>query len=116
VDYTWPGNVRELRNIMERAAILCDGGLITTDHLSSSITTALRATPTAPVVAAAPPLASDEPVSPALPAPAGDLHSVERTMIEQALTVAKFNKSKAAAALGLTRHQLYLRMKKHGLD
>src|SRR6185295_5396953 len=33
IDYPWPGNVRELRNILERAAILCDGGLITADHL-----------------------------------------------------------------------------------
>ena len=32
--YHWPGNVRELRNILERAAILCDGGLITADHLA----------------------------------------------------------------------------------
>ena len=32
--YDWPGNVRELRNILERAAILCDGGLITGEHLA----------------------------------------------------------------------------------
>ena len=31
--YPWPGNVRELRNSLERAAILCDGGLITAEHL-----------------------------------------------------------------------------------
>jgi transcriptional regulator with GAF, ATPase, and Fis domain len=31
-DYHWPGNVRELRNILERAAILCDGGLVTAEH------------------------------------------------------------------------------------
>ena len=37
-------------------------------------------------------------------------------MIEQALASAKFNKSKAAKALGLTRHQLYVRMRKHGLE
>ena len=30
----WPGNVRELRNVLERAAVLCDGGLIATDHLA----------------------------------------------------------------------------------
>ena len=34
VAYRWPGNVRELRNVLERAAILCDGGPITTEHLS----------------------------------------------------------------------------------
>ncbi len=28
LEYSWPGNVRELRNALERAAILCEGGLI----------------------------------------------------------------------------------------
>jgi DNA-binding NtrC family response regulator len=41
---------------------------------------------------------------------------MERTMIEQALEAARFNKSKAAKALGLTRHQLYIRMRKHGFE
>jgi DNA-binding NtrC family response regulator len=33
LNYHWPGNVRELRNALERAAIPCEGGLITPDHL-----------------------------------------------------------------------------------
>ena len=33
-DYDWPGNVRQLRNIIERAVILCDAGLISTGELS----------------------------------------------------------------------------------
>jgi transcriptional regulator of acetoin/glycerol metabolism len=37
-------------------------------------------------------------------------------MIEEALQSARFNKSRAAKALGLTRHQLYIRMRKHGLE
>jgi DNA-binding NtrC family response regulator len=37
-------------------------------------------------------------------------------MIAQALEHARFNKSKAAKALGLTRQQLYLRMRRHGLE
>jgi DNA-binding NtrC family response regulator len=49
-------------------------------------------------------------------APAVDLQSMERAMIEQALQNARFNKSKAAKALGLTRHQLYIRMRKHGFE
>jgi DNA-binding NtrC family response regulator len=37
-------------------------------------------------------------------------------MIESALQLARFNKSKAAKALGLSRHQLYIRMQKYGLE
>src|SRR6185369_14934737 len=45
VTYPWPGNVRELRNILERAAILCDGGLITPEHLGISPPHAPAASP-----------------------------------------------------------------------
>jgi DNA-binding NtrC family response regulator len=37
-------------------------------------------------------------------------------MIEQALQAARFNKSKAAKALGLSRRQLYIRMRRYGFD
>jgi transcriptional regulator with PAS, ATPase and Fis domain len=102
VEYHWPGNVRELRNVLERAAILCDGGLITTEHLALG--------PAAP--APPPPRESAAPAVPA--ACSGDLHSMERAMIEQALYRARFNKSRAAKAIGLTRHQLYVRLRKYG--
>ena len=51
-----------------------------------------------------------------MPTSAGDLKSLERDMIEQALQRVRFNKSQAARALGMTRHQLYVRMKRYGLD
>ena len=41
---------------------------------------------------------------------------MERAMIEQALQTAHFNKSKAAKSLGLTRKQLYVRMRKYGFE
>ena len=34
----WPGNARELRNALERAVILSEGGLITSDHLPAQST------------------------------------------------------------------------------
>jgi len=34
LSHQWPGNVRELRNALERAAILCEGGLIDAEHLA----------------------------------------------------------------------------------
>ncbi len=33
-DYPWKGNVRELENCIERAIILCDGEMITADHIT----------------------------------------------------------------------------------
>jgi transcriptional regulator with GAF, ATPase, and Fis domain len=97
--HRWPGNVRELRNTLERAAILCEGGLITADHLS------LPKPRSASVDAAS----EGEPGT-------TDLWSVERALVKKALEEARFNKSRAARALGLTRTQLYVRLRRYGLE
>jgi len=107
LDYHWPGNVRELRNILERAAILADGGLIVAEHF------AFR--PSAPRAAVAATAShADEPDA-AQPPPA-DLKAVERSLIERAMAEARFNKSRAARQLGLTRAQLYAKLKRYGLE
>ena len=36
-NYDWPGNIRELRNVVERAAILCQGEYIGTEHLPEAM-------------------------------------------------------------------------------
>jgi len=117
--YHWPGNVRELRNVLERAAILCEGGLITSEHLAIAAVPPPRDPIAAPVGDGAI-LVVDarQPPSPpaARPASAGDLQSMERALVEQALQHARFNKSKAAKSLGLTRAQLYVRMRRYGLE
>jgi transcriptional regulator with GAF, ATPase, and Fis domain len=124
VEYHWPGNVRELRNILERAAILCDGGLVTADHLAltvprpAAVSVQLVAAPLPrPASSSTGSTGPTTPVAahPTTPTAVGDLKSMERTLIEQALQNARFNKSKAAKALGLTRAQLYVRMKRYGL-
>jgi transcriptional regulator with PAS, ATPase and Fis domain len=96
VEYHWPGNVRELRNMIERAAILADGGLIVREHLALAplAIVAVAAGPTLPAVSVL----------------------SEREAIAQALQDARFNKVKAAKALGLSRGQLYVRLKRYGLD
>jgi DNA-binding NtrC family response regulator len=33
LDYNWPGNVRELENAIERAVVLCSGGMLGLDLL-----------------------------------------------------------------------------------
>jgi two-component system response regulator FlrC len=116
VDYQWPGNVRELRNILERAAILCDGGLITAEHLALNVTPAPTASQPPAIAARTELTATAASPGPARAVSGGDLQTMERSMIEEALQNARFNKSKAAKALGLTRHQLYIRMRKYGLE
>lgn len=96
--YHWPGNVRELRNVIERAVILSEGGLITVEHLP------LTLSETAPVSPAAPDAATPQ-----------SLPDTEREMIVQALARCGDNKSKAARLLGLTRAQLRSRIDKYGL-
>src|SRR6267378_1357277 len=92
LEYGWPGNVRELRNALERAAILSEGGLIAPQHL---LLPTERSGATAETT---------------------DLNEVERQMIEQMMRKTHGNKSKAAKRLGLTRTQLYGRLRKYGLD
>jgi transcriptional regulator with GAF, ATPase, and Fis domain len=106
LEYAWPGNVRELRNVLERAAILCDGGLIGAEHLTLP----------APRVASPDraPVATSTAASPARSHT--DLAGAEREMVERALVEARYNKSKAARSLGLTRTQFYVRLRRHGLE
>jgi transcriptional regulator with GAF, ATPase, and Fis domain len=111
LEYGWPGNVRELRNVLERAAILADGGLIAAEHL------AVRRASDKPSSSHDSAAAAPAPARPAAAEPgAGDLKSVERAMIEKALQEARFNKSDAARRLGLSRAQLYVRLRRYGLE
>ena len=87
--YRWPGNVRELRNVLERAAIVCEGGLIAPEHLSFQ--------------------QDDRPSA----AATTNVKTMERQMIEQVLRESGGNKSKAARKLGLTRKQLYVRLRQY---
>jgi len=102
--HPWPGNVRELRNAIERAVILCEGGLVTSDHLPSAVGT--RPAP-------APSLASS---SPHVFPPGGiTLEAVERDLVQKALANARNNKSLAAKLLGVPRGQFYSLLRRHGL-
>jgi DNA-binding NtrC family response regulator len=100
VAYGWPGNVRELRNAIERAVILADGGHIRGEHL--------------PVTQR--PLHPSAPSSGTLAAGAMNLGEIERSLVVNALAQARYNKTRAAKLLGLTRAQLYSRIEKYGLE
>jgi transcriptional regulator with GAF, ATPase, and Fis domain len=90
--YAWPGNVRELRNALERAAILSEGGLIAAEHLSLP------------------------PTNHRIPDPRTDLRMIEHQAIASVLRQVGGNKSEAARRLGLSRTQLYVRIRKYQVD
>ncbi len=104
--HTWPGNVRELRNAIERAVILCHGGLVTREHLPMTVARPRPAVVEAAVASAG---AAD------FPAEGVPLDAVERELLQKAMTRARNNKSQAAKLLGLSRGQLYSLLRRHGL-
>jgi Nif-specific regulatory protein len=103
--HPWPGNVRELRNAIERALILCHGGLITGEHLPVSLVPP-------PVVALAEVAADDEA---GFPRGGVQLDAIARDLVEKALAEARGNKSQAAKLLGLSRGKLYSLMRRYRL-
>ncbi|MDQ2069487.1 sigma-54-dependent transcriptional regulator [Natronospira bacteriovora] len=102
----FPGNIRELENILERAITLSDGGRIEAEEIFIK-------TPALPEATSASvgPLPPDNGHS--LPE---YLESVERAAIQRALEQCRYNKTEAAARLGMSFRQLRYRISKLGLD
>jgi transcriptional regulator with PAS, ATPase and Fis domain len=103
--YSWPGNVRELRNAMERAVVLCPLATILPEHLPPAI---------AQEVKHGHPAAAGGPA--AWPGGlAGELQSMERTRILEALAATGGNQSEAARRLGIARGTLIARIVEYGI-
>ena len=96
--YHWPGNVRELENIVERAVLLSQDGVIHGYHLPPTLQTGE---------------ASGTALSGTLQSA---LDAVEHEMIAEALKSNRGFMAKAARQLGLTERMMGLRVKKHGID
>ena len=89
----WPGNIRELRNVLERACILSEAGMITERDLASALTTR------------SPARAAD-----ADGLPDDRLSTLQRRQVERVLEETGGNKSEAARRLGISRRALYRRI------
>ncbi|UPL48541.1 sigma-54-dependent transcriptional regulator [Hymenobacter sublimis] len=94
--YDWRGSVRELKNVLERAAILADGDLLTTDDLPAEF----HYLPT--------PLTTDE-------AADRTLRTLEKRQIRQVLQETSGNKMEAARQLGIGTKTLYRKIQEYGL-
>jgi len=100
MSYPWPGNIRELRNVLERAAIASDRGVIGRAHLPPEFGHA-HAT------AAANGLSS-------LRFPVGTtVDAAERELILQTLSATNQNKTRAAELLGISLKTLHNKLKEY---
>ncbi|MBK8996848.1 MAG: sigma-54-dependent Fis family transcriptional regulator [Myxococcales bacterium] len=111
----WPGNVRELKLVVEHAAIISRGELVSAGDIGA----VLRGKP-AKALTTRPPEAPHRPVSGLRPIPPGPsdsvrLKDVEREMIKSAFEGAAGNVSRAAELLGIPRTTLRARLKRYGL-
>ncbi len=107
--YDWPGNVRELQNEIQQILIMGpDDGMIGAEHLSRRV---LQACPRAQ-------RASEKEL--ALAGLEGTLRerieSVEAVILRESLIRNRWNKSKAAKELGLSRVGLRAKLERHGLE
>jgi DNA-binding NtrC family response regulator len=98
MDYDWPGNVRQLENIVERAVVLCQGEIITSQHLPQRI----KEKSTSSTIN----IEKDRSLT---------LNEIEKSIILKILQEENFNQTKTAQRLGISRKQLRTKMKNYGL-
>jgi DNA-binding NtrC family response regulator len=93
--YRWPGNIRELRNVIERAVLLANGGVIHAHDL---------------------PLAASEPTTPGNNGAQLSLADLERRHIERILGESNWHQGRAAGLLGISSKTLYRKIREYGLQ
>ena len=98
MSYHWPGNVRELANAIERAVVICDGGVVHSHHLPPTLQTA-ESTGTGSN------LSLQEMVE-----------AVEKDALQDALKSARGNRATAARLLRTTRRIFNYKLKNYGID
>jgi DNA-binding NtrC family response regulator len=99
-NYTWPGNVRELRNTIERAIIVCDGGIIETKHLPPGFGHAILRT------------SAHDPDAIRLGV-GTTVGEAEKILILKTLESTSNNKTRAAEILGISLKTLHNKLKEY---
>jgi DNA-binding NtrC family response regulator len=103
--YNWPGNVRELRNVIERALILEESNVITTEYLPGGLSR-----PDSRYGGSSAGINRTEQF--VLPSEGISLDEAELSFVQQAIDRSGGNQTRAAELLGISRDQLRYRLKK----
>lgn len=104
--YEWPGNIRELENIIERAVVLSRLDIIVLDDLPRKMQNNYSES------RGENKSAEDQRLAGLIGMPLAEL---ERIAVLKALKAEKWNQTRAAARLGITRRQLRTKMEKYQL-
>lgn len=120
---SWPGNVRELRSVIQHAAVVCRGGVITPDCLPEPTEESAGMNPLEPEQIrrllrrwADQQIPTIHPDDPATLLYEQFLEAFEPPILQGALEAAKGNRKSAADLLGLHRETLRKRLRRHGLE
>jgi DNA-binding NtrC family response regulator len=106
--YVWPGNIRQLRNVVQRAVIGSESGVIGLEHLPAEIRDAGSG-------AADAGHASSAGSGGAAKLPTMSLEAMERLLIQQVLADTHFDRARAAAILGVPPRTLATKLAKLGI-
>jgi len=111
MEYSWPGNIRQLRNALRTASALCRDGIIRASNLPQEILDtesrpATTATSAAHVVADAANAAAEG-------SPSAALREAECAALLHELERMRWNISRTAQMLGISRNTLYRKIHKH---
>ena len=104
--YSWPGNVRELKNVMERAAILARGEMITPEDLPLELRQERTEGKNSFLIEDWMKNVDGFP----------SLAAVERNYILKVLGERKGNKSQTARILGISRSTLREKLNRYGIS
>ncbi len=93
--YDWPGNVREIKNVIHRAVLNCNGGILLPEHLPERLQNNRRKPPS-------------------ISLPVGcTLKEAEREIILRTLRWTGNNRKRTASILGISRRSLYNKLQRY---